>query len=129
MRNSVFDLLHEHFAASVGGTEALVSGSGSRFRANRFSRFTAYHGNVAVGSNAEVAFHPPSLARSTGLTETTVRRTINLLRASTGLETNFNLQHRWPRVGVSTRNDAMLVIAFVQSMLAIARARRSANDA
>lgn len=124
MHNPVFNHLSQQLALAVGGSEHLASGRGTRFRTVWFTRLTAYHENVAEGNNAEVAFHPQSLGQSTGISETDIRLQINHLRASTAREINFNLQQRWPRVGVRTAEDVALVIAFIDSMLAIARTRR-----
>src|SRR2546427_3578453 len=102
MRNEISDLLQVEFFAALGGAEQLASGNGTRYRSGHFSRLTVYHENIATGNSAEIAFHPQSLSESTGISEPEVRRALGRLRARTGCEVNFNLQQRWPRVGVRT---------------------------
>lgn len=125
MRNDIFDLLEQEFLTSLGCAENLVSGRGARFRSSSFGRLTVYHANIADGNHAEVAFHPRSIAEATHISEAEVRMALHRLRAGTGVEINFNPQHRWPRVGVRSHRDAALVIAFVQSMLAMTRVANS----
>lgn len=124
MSNPIFDHLREQLAATIGGSEDLGSGSGTRFRSVRFGRCTVYRRPVAAGNGAEVAFHPQSLASAAGMSEADSLLAIHRLQAATGREININPQHRWLRVGVATADDVERVIAFVQSMHAIARARR-----
>ena len=126
MRNALSNGIEQQLVSLVGGAEALDSGNGTRYRSNWFSRFTVYHENVFNVNSAEVAFHPVSMAFSTGIPEGEIRNLLRGLRENTAVEINFNRQHQWPRVGVRTEDDAALIIAFIQSMLAIARARRDA---
>lgn len=118
MENETFRSLSGALSVHLGASSPLDSGSGVRFKSPRRGNATLYHGNIAPGNQAEVAFEVKSMARHLRMTEGEFRSFVAKLRASTGRPVEPNTQYNWPRVGVASESHVTLIGEAFQRRLA-----------
>ncbi|EOX9902140.1 hypothetical protein ACM7YN_01975 [Pseudomonas aeruginosa] len=114
MDNEVYRATVNGLSGLLGAAQPLVSGSGARFTSTRKGKATVYHANIATGNRAEVAFHCDSMTQRLGITATEFRSLVQQWKQRTGRPVQINQQHLWPRVGLSTIEQAETLIALLQ---------------
>lgn len=118
MENETYRAMVSGLAALLGAAQPLVSGNGARFTSATKGKATVYHGDVATGNQAEVAFHSESMARRLGIAESEFRALVQAWKQQTGRPVQINQQHMWPRVGLSSPEHAATLVTLLQSKVA-----------
>jgi hypothetical protein len=115
MVTTIFDSLSRALTEQLGSPSPLDSGNGVRFKSAQKGKATIYHGNIAPGNSAEVAFDVVSMAGRLRMGQEEFRLFVGQLRASTGRPVEPNSQFNWPRVGLASEADVVLIRQALQA--------------
>lgn len=115
MENETYLATISGLSALLGGAQSLASGNGARFTSENKGKATVYHKDIAAGNQTEIAFHSASMAHRLGITESECCTLVQTWRQQTGRPVQLNKKYMWPRVGLSSPEQAGALITLLRS--------------
>lgn len=116
MENETYLTTISGLSAILGSTKSLTSGNGTRFTSATKGKATVYHKNISVGNQVEIAFHSASMAHRLGVKESDFCTLVETWKNQTGRSVQLNKKHMWPRVGISSAEQAEALITLLRSI-------------
>ncbi|MFT3961624.1 hypothetical protein [Propionivibrio sp.] len=117
MENETYLATISGLSTLLGRPQLLTSGNGARFTSATKGKVTVYHRDIAAGNQTEVAFHIVSMAHRLGTSESEFRALVQVWKQQTGRSVQMNQQYIWPRVGLSSPEQAATLITLIQSRI------------
>lgn len=108
MHNPLYDHAVTALQTLFGTPRPLVNKNGVRYLRN--GSVTLYHEDIAPGNQAEIAINVPAVSARYGMPPPDLESLIADCRDSTARPVKKNKQQDWPRIGLATEEDLLLVL-------------------